>query len=391
MQYDNPSPPEHKKLNRYRIAQGFRLCTMLEGSTFDAFEPVEAWNWDRAVDRRKPMEALVELVDNVAENIMTTALQALKETAENADIKNKMLRLSCYAAADGSNSLARLSQRPLLRKNSASTISSKSYKVAYLLQVEVGDTLRIPNVKHLIDLLDDGSSLILIHVDADAPLIRSELGAFIFKRLEDIEIDRSGPRTLADVGNVFLAKNRFSKRRSGSGMLWSMLSGMWELMDLGTGWSHVINISPLDIPVRKAGEVQRVLGLKRNAKKSFVSIEDPAEAADFWAINSAQSYLSAVRREGVSDNITQSDVKNISTPRSLKRLMEPMILYSPFQNWNVCKQSPWMILSRESLDFLRSSWTSHRVMAFMEHMKRAEEKFFCYGGLYLHQSLLKKF
>ncbi|KAJ3205198.1 hypothetical protein HDU67_008987 [Dinochytrium kinnereticum] len=289
---------------------------MLENATLDVFEPIASWDWERAVDRRRPLQELVGIIEEAAEKVVMELISGLgyedKPSEHLGDILEGLKRVACYTAADGANSIVGLSRRPLLHRVDSQTYfgneipsilppslkgkprngaekagsiadklpkltTKREYKIAYLISADNDEGL-LPNMKHLIDELDDGSAIILIHVDVEATQFHTQLQNFIQQREQLIPRNPSKP---IEPGNVFLATSRFKitpPDAPNEGVLWSFLAGMWELLDMAV-WENFVNLSPMDMPMRTSREVHRVLALEENAGKSFLAIEDGAEAS----------------------------------------------------------------------------------------------------------------
>ncbi|KAJ3197618.1 hypothetical protein HDU67_003692, partial [Dinochytrium kinnereticum] len=271
-----------EKGGRYLKANGFQFCGILNNATFDSMVPVSVWEGQTVSERDRPVEELVELIDGIAQNVMSL-IYSRNQFLDPEEIT----RFACYCAADGANTVARLSDTRLLHSvNAADYFSSlvpaivpaprkrergqrkRFYKLAYLITVR-GEPTITANVKNLIEELDDGSAIILIHVDSDADKIYEDLQLFTQAR-EDRMRARLPPARSKETGNVHFSKTRFRSVSKHISLLWIQLNGYWELLDLAY-WDHVVNLSALDVPLRKSREVQRLLGLPENRGLNFIS------------------------------------------------------------------------------------------------------------------------
>ncbi|KAI8848917.1 hypothetical protein BC829DRAFT_417213 [Chytridium lagenaria] len=141
-----------------------------------------------------------------------------------------------------------------------------SSKLAYLLMIH-GDRSILENVKFLLDQLDDGSSIILIHVDLQSDELYQSIASFLLQREADMNaINRPNSKPLP--GNVYMAQNRYRGRWGHISLVWMQLSGFYELLDMAD-WHHVINLSAFNVPLRKSREIHRVLDLPANRDKKL--------------------------------------------------------------------------------------------------------------------------
>ncbi|KAJ3094197.1 hypothetical protein HDU96_001793 [Phlyctochytrium bullatum] len=279
---------------------------------------------------------------------MEFELTILKETS----------MLACYSAADGSNGLAKLSSTRLVyridplnyfKMNIPNYARSKSriagprrkYQVAYLLMIH-GDSSIIENVGFLLKQLDDGSAIILIHVDTQSDDLYDTVNYFIKQREAEMNaINR--PNSAPVPGNVFMATHRYRGRWGHISLMWMQLSGFFELMDMAD-WDHVINLSAFNVPLRKGREIQRILNLPTNKGKNFVS---------YWGEYSTNN-------------------------GGAKHPNEVGLLFPPFPRWRACKHHQWVILSREFVEYIRESSEVAMTLAFTEQTWIPDESFFCY-------------
>ncbi|KAJ3097820.1 hypothetical protein HDU97_004517 [Phlyctochytrium planicorne] len=54
------------------------------------------------------------------------------------------------------------------------------------------------------------------------------------------------------------------------------------------------------------------------------------------------------------------------------------LMYPPFPHWRVCKQHQWMILSRDTVHYFRTSKSAAMALAHLEHSWIPDEGYFCY-------------
>lgn len=114
----------------------------------------------------------------------------------------------------------------------------------------------IHQLKMLLDNLDDGQAIILIHVEKTQKALYDTLVEYIETR----EKEKMKP----GAGNIFLAKNRYNNILGHVSLVYSYLSGYFELRDLAD-WDFVINLSNYDWPLRRNHDVHRVLNANPGA------------------------------------------------------------------------------------------------------------------------------
>ncbi|KAJ3098590.1 hypothetical protein HDU96_011010 [Phlyctochytrium bullatum] len=350
---------------RYLPVSGFSYCKILENASFDMFVPVLPWDGQCLAERENPVADMIELLDSTAQRIFVDI--ALKET----------MRYACYSVAEGANTVAKLTEArwfhsldptnyfhnilpAMIQTNHTEGLLRKRfYKIAYLINIRSSDIEALPNVQNLIDEIDDGSAIVLVHIDADADAIYEEMQRFLDERLKETRATLS--KELAnEPGNVYLSKKRYKSVSKHISLVWILLNGYLELLDLAF-WECVINLSPLDIPLRKSKEIYRVLSLPQNRGLNFIS-----HWADFDKIA-----LRMTRAHIGRQDLSPSE-KATYHPR------ETGLMMPPFKNWKLCQQSPWMILSREVPRIIRKSQEAHIILAYMEHTLKPDETFFCY-------------
>ncbi|KAJ3212285.1 hypothetical protein HDU67_003914 [Dinochytrium kinnereticum] len=354
---------------RYVRAQGFRFCENLNNASFDSMAYIPEWG--KTVAEVDPsMEAFVELVESRARKVM------MKLIANNKFLSSKETgKLACYCAADGANNLANLSKTRLVHRidpsnyfqmnipnymPSHSSIPGprRKYQLAYLLMIH-GDRSILENVKFILDQLDDGSSITLIHVDLQSEELYYAVQAFLYQREADMNaINRPNSKPLP--GNVFMATNRYRGRWGHISLVWMQLAGFYELMDMAD-WHHIINLSAFNVPLRKSREIHRVLDLPGNREKNFVA--HWGEYLDL-AVRITRPHLPRMDKANHDFNTHHPN--------------EAGLMFPPFPRWKVCKHHQWVILSREFIEYIRQSEEVAMALAFTEQTWIPDESFFCY-------------
>ncbi|KAJ3104686.1 hypothetical protein HDU97_008962 [Phlyctochytrium planicorne] len=316
------------------------------------------------------MEEFTDFVDTEAKRVMMVLM------AKNRFLSIKEIgRFACYCVGEGSNSLGSISTTKMLKyvdpmkyfkgvlpayteKPSKLPGQRRKYKIAYLLMVH-GDSTVLENIKFIVDELDDGSSIILIHIDLNA----EELYDAVVNYLAEREANMNAilrPNSDPQPGNVHLAEYRYHGRWGHISLVWIQLSGFWELMDLAD-WDHVINLSALNVPMRKGREIQRILSLPKFKDKCFIS---------HWS----QYYHMASR-------LTRPHLPRLDNLRLEFNVFHPEeagLMFPPYPRWKVCKHHQWIILTRDAVEYFRTSRDAAILLAFAENSWIPDEAFFCY-------------
>lgn len=108
----------------------------------------------------------------------------------------------------------------------------------------IQETNGFGQLKELIKVLDDSSGIILIHVDTKDPFLYTFVTEFAEQRKAS--------------GTVFLAKHRYKTIPGHASILFTQLSGYFELLDLAE-WDYVINLSNYDWPLRHTAAIHQNL------------------------------------------------------------------------------------------------------------------------------------
>ncbi|KAJ3413218.1 hypothetical protein HDV05_008278 [Chytridiales sp. JEL 0842] len=377
-------------------ASGFRYCQNLENSTFNSFVHIIPLGGSIA-ELNPPIKSFVAMIDAAAERMFEAMLEG------HADIHPMSLkRASCYFAAQGNNHYMQLSTERMLVQISPVdyfqevlplitptlpppppvnlntptpnlTVTDyferinppvpapkprRKYKLAYLLMVD-GPTANLENIKTLVEELDDSSAVFLIHVDSHSKLLRDEISRWI--ALRDLTKSLTSPNSKVEKGNVFLTQTSYYGMWGHISLVWMQLNGFWELYDLAD-WEYVINLSAFDYPVRKSREIHRVLKKEGGGKRSYI---------EFW-VESTPEYVERV----VRPHLPHKDFRIKKHP-GVFELDEVGYMYPPHSYWHLCKQSQWMILTREMVSELRKSQESMEHLAYAEFSWIPDESFFC--------------
>ncbi|KAI8847060.1 hypothetical protein BC829DRAFT_444809 [Chytridium lagenaria] len=303
--------------NRYIRVSGFKYCDMLNNASFDSLAHVY-W-WGTTVARRDPLvEEFVQLIESEARRLSNVLYDNYPATLNT----------------------------PLTIKDSG---KRRQYKLAFLLMVH-GKASNIDNVINLINILDDGSAIILIHVDLN-------------------------PTTFTNKSTV-----TFHGYWGHISLVWMQLSGFWELLDLAD-WDHVINLSAADYPLRYSRDMHSMLSSPAYKGRELV---------ERWEDNNVPSHLTQTLIIAYSNPLTSSRIRHPHDPPHIPRLgqtkdgislfhpKESGVAYPPFPRWKICKHHQWMVLTPEFVTFLRSSKDALLALAFMEHTWIPDETYFCF-------------
>ena len=254
--------------NRVFAARGFQFCKILDGATFDAL--VDIKDFGSSVAEKNPdWSEFINLIDSRAYDIY----QALLRKFHRAD-QNEVKRLACYTAGEGQTVVANLTYNRLLQEihpvnyfkdilpaiipNRIGDESRKKYQLAYLLMAH--DKNGYLALVKLLELLDDGNAIILIHIDA-----RPNSDA-LFDSIEEFVSERKRSRPNSA---IFMAKHRIANIWGHISLVFTQLSGFWELYDLAD-WEYVINISNYDYPLKKNSQIYKYLSQPQYKGQNFI-------------------------------------------------------------------------------------------------------------------------
>jgi hypothetical protein len=197
----------------------------------------------------------------------------------------------------------------------------------------------------LIDNLDNGDAIFLVHVDKSQNKLHERIAAYIEKRDEES----------SKVGNVFLAQHRYSSIYGHISVVYAYLSGYFELRDLAD-WEYVVNLSNYDWPLRRNHDIYHAL-----------NIHPGSCYIDYWVDTEALAHRTVRPHLG-----NKFHVNNYHPP-------ELSITNWPFTFWQPFKQVQWMILTPDAIDHFRTDHMALNYLAVMEHAYLPEESYFATG------------
>ncbi|KAI9349423.1 core-2/I-branching enzyme-domain-containing protein [Zopfochytrium polystomum] len=395
---------------RFERVSGFSFCHILENATIDTTAFIIPWR-ETVAERRATVDEVVQLIDSTARSLHRDILEK-HELVEPLDT----FRFACYSAGEGSNPAAKLSRSPLIRsldplhyhadvlpalKESIPRTESKRrsrhhprqqrkrrrYRIAYLIMIHGDTESTFANTKALIDELDDGTAVFLVHVDLGFPELYDRVCGWVADRDRYVaerfrtqrasasnatggELPTAGNATAESHGendyndvvhsNVFIAQHRYRGMWGHISLVWMQLSGFWELFDIAE-WDAVINLSAADFPLRRSREIHRLLSKQSNRGKNFIGHwSAPMDLAE----RIYRPHLPRTDRPSVEFSMTEiTHTMGLRSP--------------PFPEWTWCKHHQWMILTRDLVKFLRADLVALHVLAFMEHSWIPDELFFC--------------
>ncbi|KAJ3107952.1 Xylosyltransferase 2 [Phlyctochytrium bullatum] len=361
---------------RYFRMAGFKYCYILNNASFDALAPFTGASLEGSGIKLGHTIATANPDVGTLAKIMDSRAKVLAASLEKyrAFRPEHVRRYACYAAADGANSFANLTSSRFLYQVDPGTYLTemlpgirnettgikpipgprRKYKLAYLLMVD-GDETLINNIRILLDNLDDGSAIILIHVDDKSKELRQSVSELVDER--NAALGENGP------GNVFLAKKTYDGMWGHISLVWIQLNGYFELMELAD-WEYVINLSAFDFPLRTSREVYRVLNQNANRGKLWIEYWD-----DDTATTSRMMRPHLARLDRSAGDFTMYHLEDIG------------LLYPPFTGWRMCRQHQWMILPRTFITYLRYSKEAALALSYLEFSWLPEQCFFCYVAL----------
>ena len=335
---------------RYVKLTGFSYCSMLNNSVFDALVAVLPLGGSIAA-KNPAASTLTQLIDDTARAINAFIKNVFPDVSP-VDAK----RYACYAAAEGNNPSANLTDDRLLVTvdpeayfspilpsiKKTKPISAKPrYLIAYMILVS--NPQGINQLSMLLDVLDDGNAIILLQVDKGVPNLIQRVERDLKKRERQ---KPSGPI------NIHLSSYAFTHVPSHISTIFANLNGFWELADLAD-WDFVINLSTFDWPLRNNENIYH--HLKKHPGAIWI---------DYWS--DSKTFAQNALRPHFSD----------SGSKYIKHPPEVGITSYPFPHWSSFKQMEWMILSRDAVNHMRFNRAAVNFLAFMEHTSNPEETFF---------------
>ena len=129
------------------------------------------------------------------------------------------------------------------------------YKIAYFIMLKNPQELEA--VKTVIEILDDGLSMFLIHVDS--------------KSLSS-NVDRAPLEWISTKSNVYRTEKSFKGQWGHASLAFIELYGLYELLDLAE-WDFVINLSGTDFPLRKSRDIYNFLKSEGRINHTWVGYE----------------------------------------------------------------------------------------------------------------------
>lgn len=255
--------------HRQLVISGFLFCKMLDGSSFDTMVPIRDFGGSIA-EINPDKNSFINMIDSKAYDIYQ-ALMRKFHLGHQKEVK----RISCYTAAEGQTVVANLTYHKLMTEvhpvnyfkevlpaivPEPSRLPGKrrKYKLAYLIMVH--DKAGLNQLKMLLEILDDGDAIILIHVDArkQSQILHTSLTTWIDQR-----------KSNRPHSSIFLAKYRFFNIWGHISLVYTQLSGFWELLDLAE-WDYVINLSNFDWPIKRNNQIHDLLSNSMNQGKNFI-------------------------------------------------------------------------------------------------------------------------
>jgi hypothetical protein len=249
------------------VAIKFQYCSILNNSTFDGSAYIYALGG--SIAQINPDSSwFYNFIDYRAAQVQK-AIASQHSHSNKEDAK----RFACYSTAIGNSHFVNISRQPLLISidpvtyfepilpaiNLKFETGLRKFKLAFLIMVH--EMKGFSNLVELLDILDDGDAIILIHVDGKSG------SAKLYSKIEEWIKNKKALQE----SNVHLAKFRMHNLWGHSSLVLTQLSGFWELKELAD-WDFVINLSNYDWP------------LKRN-KQAYDALELGKNYIEYWAEN----------------------------------------------------------------------------------------------------------
>ena len=241
------------------VGKEFKYCSILNNATFDGSAYI--YSLGGSIAQINPDSSwFYNLIDYKAAQVQK-AITSQHYFSNRQDVK----RFACYSTAIGNSHFVNISKESLLISidpityfepilpaiNLKLEANRKKFKLAFLIMVH--ELKGFPNLVKLLEILDDGEAVILIHVDGKSSCKQ------LYLKIEEWIKNR---KSLQE-SNVHLAKYRNHNIWGHSSLVLTQLSGFWELQELGD-WDFVINLSNYDWPLKKNKQVYEALELGKN-------------------------------------------------------------------------------------------------------------------------------
>ncbi|KAJ3112562.1 hypothetical protein HDU96_004412 [Phlyctochytrium bullatum] len=344
----------------FRVS-GFEFCPELKGSSFDAlaFVPVL-----RGTVAQSGITAstFVKFVDEMARYVYE---DLVRRSGDELDPR-ALQRYACLRTALGIYMFPALSATRILheidpleyhketlpamaKRPSVLPGPRRKYPLGMVILAN-GEPYLVANIASILDALDDGNCLILIHVDHNSESLHHAV--------LDHLTERRNRTTHLDKGNIHMAETRYHGEWGRPVLVWMALNGFFELANMADV-DHFINISPLHWPLRRPVDMARMLCAPSFHDKSFVDCrQEFEESAQRKALNLIPG----------SHNSSES----------MTSLAEDRVglFFAPIPTMRSCKNHQWVILSRRAVEHLRTDSRAALILAFSNFVGISDESFF---------------
>ena len=225
------------------------------------------------------------------------------------------------------------------QSNSDIAKTKPRYRIAYVIMVHKD----FNNVKNLIEAINDPHIFALIHVD----------------RRADPEFYRQVQELIMQYDNMDVIRDRFTVIWAHVSIVWTQLWGFFELLDR-IDFEYVINLSGSDYPLKSTSTM--LAALDKMPNHNWV----------WWAPNSNNILYRLVW-------MWHCRVKN-GDPEGLCDFANKVQGQREFQLWDIFpvhrKSSQWVILTKSTIERLRSSKGLRLLLLHMEHSSIPDESLF---------------
>ncbi|KAJ3190322.1 hypothetical protein HDU85_000617 [Gaertneriomyces sp. JEL0708] len=377
---------------------GFKMCNMLEGSSFDAWTTITPIGGS-LLTANPSQGVITSMVDTLALKVYDNIMEWAASDKRGLE-RNSVRRFACYMAAHGENEYAVFSRGPFLthidgksyfpalslrgpgtrkenesdgwephparrivRRSNGEIVDGahdeafdnsemledravkparKKYKMAYLLLIHE----RLDIFSQLFSALYSLDGVFLLHVDAKQTAFRKELGEWL-----------SESETYKDAENIFIMDDPMVLHWGGSSLVMAQLEGFFRLQDLAD-WDYVVNLSGYDYPLRSTSAMHAIL--ERDPGKAYIR---------YWPNNE------------VNRRLSQPSFLDESGRSMYKPGMAPHRKYSLSHRFGPMKHHQWMILPNDFVSYLRTSTDAHDLLAWIEHSFIPDEDYFAMVAL----------
>lgn len=281
------------------------------------------------------------------------------------------------------------------------------HKLAYLLLVHKN----YEDVVRLLEAIIDPYVVIVVHVDSKNPTLKEQLMRYVYEQV-------------ASGSNIYYERVRIMKTTANGAwghqsLVLAQMAGFFELLDFDKDWEYVINISGNDYPLRhndviysdlvrnhpnqnlieywpdiqsvprlnflplllnEKGFAGLTLGFTNSHRQTKIqeNMQDLMQALNGRNVNIEG--IQSEPAEGESDETARAENTNMLTDANFHdyKVKSPRFgrLAYPYPSFKLVKHHQWMILTRQFVEWMRSSPLTMYLLAYNEFTSIPDESFF---------------